>query len=43
MGDVKLAGFIALQLGVVGFLSALWLGSVVALAYAAFSKGSAFM
>jgi leader peptidase (prepilin peptidase) / N-methyltransferase len=35
MGDVKLSGFVALQLGFTGFLAALWLGSVGALTYVA--------
>jgi prepilin signal peptidase PulO-like enzyme (type II secretory pathway) len=35
MGDVKLSGFVTLQLGFTGFLAALWLGSIVALIHAA--------
>lgn len=33
MGDVKLSGFIALHMGISGFLVALWIGSVGALVY----------
>jgi hypothetical protein len=38
MGDVKLSGFVTLQLGPAGFLVALWLGAVGALAAAGLSK-----
>jgi leader peptidase (prepilin peptidase)/N-methyltransferase len=38
MGDVKLCGFVTLQLGPAGFLVALWLGAVGALAAAGLSK-----
>lgn len=33
MGDVKLSGFIALGLGLTGFLVSLWLGAIAALVY----------
>jgi leader peptidase (prepilin peptidase) / N-methyltransferase len=41
MGDVKLGGFIALQLGLVGLLCSLWLGAVGALTYASLFKARA--
>lgn len=34
MGDVKLSGFIALGLGLTGFLVSLWIGAIAALVYA---------
>jgi prepilin signal peptidase PulO-like enzyme (type II secretory pathway) len=41
MGDVKLGGFIALQLGFAGLLCSLWLGAVGALAYGGLFKARA--
>jgi leader peptidase (prepilin peptidase)/N-methyltransferase len=38
MGDVKLSGFVALQLGFTGFLGALWLGAIGALVYVTLAK-----
>ena len=38
MGDVKLSGFVAIQLGFTGFLGALWLGAIGALVYVTLAK-----